>query len=112
MKGTSRLVEAAHVLVAVLEAQEEIVAGAALSPSFGFAHPRWRAERRLGLVEGDAFGDDGVIPSLDERDQARFQRPAPLPGQVGGVTARRNSLCILSAQSSFSISIRALSSRR
>ena len=23
---------------------------------------------------------------LDERDQARFQRPAPLPGQVGGVT--------------------------
>ena len=61
------------------------MADAPLSTSSAFTRARCGVERWLGLVEGDALGDNGFKPALDSGDQARFQRAAPLARQIGGV---------------------------
>ncbi len=64
--------ETQHVLVAAAQPQEQIVPGSALGPTPVFAQRSWGPEWRLGLVERDTLGDDGLETSLDERDQAGF----------------------------------------
>ena len=74
-EGHVKIVDKAQYVVAAgFQTQGEVMAGSALSPAPAFA--QCGDERRLGLMKSNAFGDDSFETSLDERDQARFQRLA------------------------------------
>ena len=68
--------EAQDVLLAGGEAHEKIVAGSArlATTRFGISFAGGGRERRLGFVECQAFGDDGVITPLKPCQQARLER--------------------------------------
>jgi len=60
--------------------------------TFGLSFGGGGRERRLGLVEGQPFGQDGVITALHPCDQAGLQRAAALACEVGGVTTAAQQL--------------------
>src|ERR1700720_1834730 len=63
--------EAEHVLLAPIEAQQEIVADPTGFASARFAEVGRPSQRGLRLVEHEAFGDDRVVTSFDQRNQTR-----------------------------------------
>ena len=61
---------------------------------FGEAHGRFAVssgrhgsrEGRLGRVEGQPFGDDDIVTSLDQADQRRLRRPSSFACEIRRVT--------------------------
>src|SRR5499427_3583186 len=48
---------------------------------------------RLRRMEREAFGQDGIVTSFEPCDQTRWQWPAALPREIGGMTgAAQHSL--------------------
>ena len=43
-------------------------------------------QRRLGLMEGQSFGENGVVTTLEAFDESRLHRNAPFSRSVRGVT--------------------------
>ena len=88
-EGHGRIVkEAQRVFFACCEAQEEIVSGSArltTAPFAGSLHGGAR-QRRLGLMEGEPFGENGVVTALETFDESRFQRNASFSREIGRVT--------------------------
>jgi hypothetical protein len=74
-------------------AQEEIVSGAAgrATAMFSASLCGGGRERWLGLVEGKALGEDGVITALESFDQARLERDAAIACAVGHLTGAAQS---------------------
>ena len=79
-----------------------------------FFRPRYAGpERRLRLVEGDGVVEDAGPGPRDPGHQGGGHVAAVLTGEAGSpVCALKAWRCMLFAQSSFSMSIRAWSSRR
>ena len=68
--------EAQRVLLAGRQTQEKIVPGSARRTAARFSSARHGSrEGRLGRMEGQPFGDDGIVTSLDQADQRRLRRP-------------------------------------
>ena len=85
-----------HVVPALLEAQEKIVADASRLAAAALD----ATKRRLSVMEGEALGHDGVVAALDARYEARFERDALRAGEVCRVAGAARRICILRAQSS------------
>ena len=87
-EGNGRIVkEAQRVLFARCEAQEEIVSGSARRTAAPFAASLHGARQwRLGLMEGEPFGENGVVTTLEQCDQRRLQRNVSFSCSVRGVT--------------------------
>ena len=89
VKGTVGIVkEAQRVLFARREAQEEIVSGSARRAAAPFAASLRGGARqwRLGLMEDQPFGENGVVTTLETFDEPRLQSNAPFSRSVRGVT--------------------------
>src|SRR5207342_7035 len=85
---TVRIVkEAQRVLFARCEAQEEIVSGSARHTAAPFSASLHGLDQwRLGLVECQPFGENGVVTALDQCDQRRLQRHASITCEIRRVT--------------------------
>src|ERR1700704_5403476 len=70
-----------YVVPALVEAPEEIMADASRLPAAALG----AAQRRHGLMEGEPLRHNGVVASLDARDQTRLERAALLAGEICGV---------------------------
>ena len=87
-EGHRRIVKKAQrVLFARCEAQEEIVSGSARHTAAPFsASLHGLGQWRLGLVECQPFGENGVVTALDQCDQRRLQRHASIACEIRRVT--------------------------
>jgi hypothetical protein len=82
-EGHIRIVqEAQDVAPALMQAQEEVMADASWLPAAALG----AAQRRQRLMKGEPLRHDGVVTSLDTRDQSRFERNATLTGEIDRVT--------------------------
>jgi len=77
--------EAQHVVLAGVEAEQQVVAGAARCAAPSPPVVVGDRERRLGLMESQAVGDNGLEPSSDQSDQGGFQRDIAVTGPMGGM---------------------------
>src|SRR5271156_446002 len=70
------------------EAQEEIVSGSARCTPATFAAclDHGVHQRQLGLMEGQPFGENGVVTTFETFDESRFQRSAPFSCSIRNVT--------------------------
>ena len=80
--------------------------------ALGFSLGGGGHKRRLALVEGQPFGQDGVVTAFNLCTQARPERVESNPALAGDVCGVTGAAQLLRAQSSFSILTRALSSRK
>ena len=93
VKGTVGSQEAQRVLLARHQPQQQIAPGSARRAAASFAGALFR-QRRLGFVEGEPFGDDGVVAALEPPDcdpgvdEAGLQEDAALAREIGGVTGK------------------------
>ena len=88
-EGNGRIAkEAQRILFAGCEAQEEIVSGSARRTAAPFAASLEHGARqwRLGLMEEEPFGENGVVTTLETSDELRLQRNVPFSRSVHGVT--------------------------
>jgi outer membrane translocation and assembly module TamA len=88
-EGNSRIVkEAQRVLFVRREAQEEIVSGSTRRTAAPFAASLQRGayQRRLGIMEDQPSGENGVVTTFETFDEARLHRNAPFSRAVRGMT--------------------------
>ena len=70
------------------EAQEEIVSGSArcTTATFAACFDHGAHQRQLGLMEGQPFGENGVVTTFETFDESRSQRNAPFSCSIRDVT--------------------------
>ena len=80
--------EAQCVFFALGEAQEEIVSGSArrATATFAASLDHGAHQRQLGLMEGQPFGENGVITTFETCHESRAQRNAPFSRAIRDVT--------------------------
>ena len=87
-EGHGRIVKKAQrVLFTRCQAQKEIVPGSARRTAARFSSSdHGSGQGRLGLVEGRAFGENGIVTSLSQCNQRRLQRRASFACEICRVT--------------------------
>ena len=80
--------EAQRVVFACGEAQEEIVSGSARRTTTPFAASLDHSahQRQLGLMEGQPFGENGIVTTFKTFDESRPQSNAPFSCSIRDVT--------------------------